>query len=67
MSRSPTLRSCSELGCVFILYFSERHFGHVLTRYKSPLGKGHCAVIEATSRVIDAKSIAAAETWISVS
>jgi hypothetical protein len=35
--------------------------------HQSPLGKGHCAVIEATSRVIDANSMAEAETWISVS
>ena len=34
---------------------------------KSLLGKCHCIVMEASSRVIEAQNIAAAETWQRVS
>ncbi len=34
---------------------------------ESPLGKGYRIVIEARSQPMEAKSIAAAETWVSVS
>ncbi len=41
--------------------------GYARVSTDSPLGKGHRIVTDARSRPMDANSMVAAETWISVS
>ncbi|WP_198157549.1 hypothetical protein [Methylobacterium nodulans] len=50
-----------ELGAEAVPSFIETELTWGLQATKSPLGKGHFIVIDARSRVIEAKSIAAAE------